>query len=118
MEGLFVTPEMVNEYLESRAKAGLSADTISSYRRKLEQMYEMLPEDKTIVKGMIKEMGQKQLEQGYSIQGANVFLSAANNFVDHFERHDLRSGGRIELEEVILELAGLADHYIRAARAS
>jgi len=98
---LQVTREKLEQYLEARQQNGLSAISVPSYRRKLEQLYTLLPEDKTIRFGTIEALGDQMVQEGYSASTANMVLAVADGLVTYFDYPGLQSSGRREIAEVI-----------------
>lgn len=79
MDGLVVTQKDIEEYLNQRS--GLTENTRSTYRARLNQLYDLLPQDKTIHRGTIKSIGETLLQRRYSKQAVNIVLAAADGFV-------------------------------------
>ena len=64
MEGLLVTRNTIEEYLNARP--ALTENTRSTYRARLNQLYDLLPQDKIIRRGTIQSTGELLLQRGYS----------------------------------------------------
>ena len=66
-EGLHITPELIENYLQARRSDGLAEETIQTYREKLYKVYDVLPDDsKTIYRGTIKSLAGTIRESGFS----------------------------------------------------
>ena len=79
--GLEVSVEMMNKYLESLSAEGKSRGTIQTYRSSLFRMYQLLPEDKRIRKGTVKMLREDLLAEGYAANTVNSFTAAVNGFL-------------------------------------
>ena len=101
-EGLRITPELIEEYLQARQADGLTEKTIQSYRWRLFKAYSLLPEeDKTIYRGTIRSLGEGYRERGFSVQATNGLLSALDNLVFWCQHPELQACERLEKESVI-----------------
>ena len=80
-EGFAVTMDQAEQYLESCRRKGLSDSSVTSYRRKLNLLYDRLPEDKRMERETLRRLSDQMLAEGYGAQTVNVFLSAANGFL-------------------------------------
>ena len=101
MEELKVTQEMLEEYLDGLRAAGLAESSYLSYQTKFRQLYQLLPEDKTIRQGTIVELGEKLKEQGYSPASINVFFSATDGLLAHYGFRNLQTSERMAPEKYI-----------------
>jgi len=89
-EGFVLSPELIEKYLDSLAQAGCTAETLKSYRRKLEQLCQYLPEDKRILAGTLEAWRNSMMEQGYSNSTINICTSAANGLVSYCCHRELQ----------------------------
>ena len=87
---LKLTQSMIDQYADSLARSGLSAGTLTSYRRKLKKLYTSLPEDKTIYPDTLEQLTQEYRNRGYSNQTVNLFLAATNGLLEFCDRRDLQ----------------------------
>ena len=103
---LELTEELILEFLRARGEDGLSDGTVGYYRCHLMRLYDRLPEGaKQIGPGTIAEMRKTFLEEGYSAQTVNLFLSAANGLLDYCNRRDLQdTSGRAQSDRIQPEL--------------
>ena len=99
--GLKITPNLIEEYVASRTQDGLKSNTISTYRAKLHQMYDALPEDKTIYRGTILSIADRMREDNYSMQAINVVLAIADSFVTWCGCPELQAVVRMKVEDSI-----------------
>lgn len=85
---VLLSPELIEEYLESLQKSGCASETIATYRLKLNRLYQHLPEDKRIRAGTLEAWRRSLLESGYANSTINGCTAAANglmNFCGHRE---------------------------------
>lgn len=78
---VLLSPDLIEEYLESLQKSGCTAETITTYRTKLNQLYQYLPEDKCIRAGTLEAWRDALLESGYANSTINICTSAANGLM-------------------------------------
>ncbi|MCD8078473.1 MAG: hypothetical protein LUE63_08915 [Lachnospiraceae bacterium] len=116
-EGLPVDEKMIESYLRTLVSAGKSTETVSTYRRRLRQMYQMLPEDKTVRRGTLEEIRETMQDMNYSVQSQNGLRVAANGFLEYYGRRELQIpfGLRVP-EEARPELT--RDEYLRLLSAA
>ena len=100
-EGLQINEELIEAYIGARRSDGLKPNSLSTYRAKLYQLQNLLPEDKTIYRGAIKELGIQMHEEGYSAQAVNVFLATADSFVVWCGRPELQAAYRLKVEDSV-----------------
>lgn len=98
---LTLTQELIDEYLRARTADDLTALTAANYRHKLQQLYELLPEDKTIRPGTLLEVAERLEAEGYSTRTVNVFLSAADGLLAHCGMYALQSRTRRKTAESV-----------------
>lgn len=98
---LHVTTEQVQAYLAAREAEGLSPNTLATYRAKLTQLYELLPEDKNIGSGTVRALAGQMQREGYSIPAINLLLSVADGFLLWCGRRDLQAVERLGVEESV-----------------
>lgn len=89
-EGLVLSPELIEKYLDSLAQSGCTVETLKSYRRKLEQLCQYLPEDKRIFTGTLEAWRNSMMEQGYSNSTINICTTAANGLVSYCGHRELQ----------------------------
>lgn len=90
IEGLIFTLELLCDFLDSLQKKGRSQSTIQTYRGRLYQLYEWLPEGKEICRGTLEEWKMSLLADRYSSGTVNLCMSAANSFLEACGRRELQ----------------------------
>lgn len=81
--GVQLTPEEIDLFLEEMRAKGRVEGTIDWYRRGLLNLYETLPEGRRIRKGTLRTWREQLLEDGYAHRTVNLFISAANSFLEY-----------------------------------
>ena len=94
--GLPLTPEGLEDYLDTLDRKGRSRETLDIYRRNLRFFYDDLPEDKTVRPGTLDGWRQHLLDKGYSPRTVNTRLSTVNSLMDFLGRRDLQSMGTLD----------------------
>ena len=109
-EGLELTRERVEAFLENRREKGCKSATLNKYRHDLTQLWRFLPEEKRIGRGTLAEWRRQMGEEGFNVRTLNARISAANSFLDFMGRRELQLSGLPRLEEEGLKriLSGLA----------
>ena len=64
MDGLIMEPEMLDSFLHSLKDR--KPGTVAAYRRRLEQFYQRLPEDKLVTQNTVAGIAAEMREAGYS----------------------------------------------------
>ncbi len=100
-EGLVLSPELIQEFLDSLASSGCMTETLTSYRRRLEQLRRYLPEDKRILTGTFEAWRDSMIEQGYSNSTVNICTSAANGLVSYCGHRELQIERQLKREHGI-----------------
>ncbi len=100
-EGLVLSPELIQEFLDSLASSGCMTETLTSYRRRLEQLRRYLPEDKRILTGTLEAWRDSMIEQGYSNSTVNICTSAANGLVSYCGHRELQIERQLKREHGI-----------------
>lgn len=96
--GVKLSTESIEKYLRFYQEQDYSAETLQGYRRKLEKLYDDLPEDKVIRQGFLDHWREQLLEEGYSPSTVNGFLSAANTFLEFIGHRELQTAEKVKLE--------------------
>lgn len=97
-DGLALTPELLDGFLDFLAEHGRTSETVKTYRFKLYQLYDWLPEDKRICRGTLEEWRKDLLDSGYAPRTANLCMSAANSLLEVHGRRELQVGKPLEPE--------------------
>lgn len=96
---VMLTPESIAEYLGFYQKQGYAEETLQSYQRKLEKLYDDLPDDKIIRLGFMDQWRDQLLAEGYSASSVNGFLSASNTFLKFIGRRGLQAAEKVKPEK-------------------
>ena len=87
---VLLSPELIEEYLESLQQSGCVSETITAYRMKLNQLYQYLPEDKRIRAGTLEAWRRSLLESGYANSTINGCTAAANGLMSFCGHRELQ----------------------------
>lgn len=96
---VMLTPESIAEYLAFYQKQGYAEETLQSYQRKLEKLYDDLPDDKIIRLGFMDQWRDQLLAEGYSASSVNGFLSASNTFLKFIGHRGLQAAEKVKPEK-------------------
>lgn len=97
-QGVTLTPEGIETYLAFYRDRGRPEKVLQGYRRKLEKLYADLPDDKVIRHGFMDQWRDQLLEEGYSANSVNSFLSAGNIFLKLAGHRELQAAGKVKVE--------------------
>lgn len=100
-KGFVLSPELIEKYLDSLAQSGCTVETLKSYRRKLEQLFQYLPEDKRIFTGTLEAWRNSMMEQGYSNSTINICTTAANGLVSYCGHRELQIEKQLKRDQGI-----------------
>lgn len=82
--GVPLTQDRIDGYLDSLAAKGRVQGTIDGYRRKMNRLYQELPEnDKVIRRDTLHQWRETLVREGYSATAVNQFLVAANGYLEY-----------------------------------
>ncbi|MDO4314208.1 MAG: site-specific integrase [Oscillospiraceae bacterium] len=104
LDGLHITPHLIDEFLSCLQQKGYTPDTLYTYRRSLELLYGSLPESKQLRRGTLEQWQSALLAEGYAARTVNVCVSAANSLLEYAGRRDLQvkkplaPGGQLQPE--------------------
>lgn len=117
-EGIRVTQENIQSFLTAYEGLDRAEGTVQFYRRKLQRLYEDLPEDKTIRHGTLQAWQQSLLEHGYTPGSVNAFLSAANAYLDYIGHREYQLAGQLKEEKAPQPELSRAEylHLLRTAK--
>lgn len=90
LEGLDITPPLIDEFLTCLQQRSYTPDTLYTYRRSLELLHDYLPENKRLCPGMLEQWRTDLLEEGYAARTVNVCISAANSLLEYLGRRELQ----------------------------
>lgn len=98
-DGVCLTVQEIERYLNAYRNEGYSEDTLQGYRRKLQRLYDDLPEDKVIRQGTLERWRSQLLELGYAPNTVNGFLSVSNTYLDFIGHREYQAPGQMETED-------------------
>lgn len=89
--GVEITPETVEQFLQRQRQKMLTADSMSRYAQGLQKLQAYLAPSGVIEPGTLASW-QKELQRcGYSTNTVNTNISIANNLLDFLRRGDLKA---------------------------
>ena len=109
--GLPLTKEDLEVYLDDLARKGRAAGTLDVYRRNVYALYDDLPNNKTVLPGMLAKWKKKLQTDGYSPRTINIRVSVANGLMAFMGRRDLQAVGSLEVDTAQPELTRI--EYLR-----
>ena len=109
--GLPLTKEDLEVYLDDLARKGRAAGTLDVYRRNVYALYDDLPDNKTVLPGMLAKWKKKLQTDGYSPRTINIRVSVANGLMAFMGRRDLQAVGSLEVDTAQPELTRI--EYLR-----
>ena len=98
---LVLTRQLIDDYinlLNERGKADLTRDT---YKRWLLNVLDLLPPDKRIRRGTLKELRNQMRQLGYAPQTINCCMTAVNGLLKACDCRSLQLGERLEEEKPV-----------------
>lgn len=95
-----LTPELIEEFLGSQARRGISPASLEAYRRNLKKLYDELPEGKLLTAGTGRLWRERMEARGVSPRSVNSRLSALNSLCEYlgcrdFQIHDFLEGPEV-----------------------
>lgn len=94
--GVVLSPERIEEFLDTLEAKGSVEGTIKRYRYNLNLLYTDLPPEKEIRRGTLAQWRESLLERGYAASTVNVSVSAVNSFLAYCGRRELQLMERLE----------------------
>lgn len=112
-----LTPEVIEEFLTSQARRGISPASLEAYRRNLKKLYDSLPEEKrlTVETGQIWKRQMEAL--GVSPRSVNSCLSALNSLCEYLGRREFQTHDFLAEAEVLQPELTRAE-YLRLLQAA
>lgn len=98
---LRLTPERIEDFLESQRARGRTKGTIAKYRADLTLLYDALPEDKQLGADTLARWQAALIRQGYAPRTVNARISAANSLVAYLGRRDFQLMQLIDAGEAV-----------------
>ncbi len=80
-ESVSMTQSLIEQFLDDKEACGRQPQTIQAYRRSLQDLYEFLPKEKEITKGVLEDWTEALKNRGYSTNSVNMKLVAANGLL-------------------------------------
>lgn len=99
VDGVAVTQDEIQKFLAAYEELDRREGTVQFYRRKLQRLYQDLPEDKIIRHGTLKKWQESLLQYGYTPGSVNAFLSAANSYLDYIGHREYQLAGQLKEEK-------------------
>lgn len=93
---IVLTQESIEAFLADFARLGRSPESVKSYRTRLETLYDMLPQGKSIRKDTLASWRMELLMKGYAPSTVNLSISAANSFVAWRGKREFQLQGTLE----------------------
>nr|WP_326185983.1 hypothetical protein [uncultured Oscillibacter sp.] len=100
-DGLALSTELLDGFLDFLTEHGRTPETVKTYRVKLYQLYDWLPKDKRICRGTLEEWRKALLDSGYAPRTVNLCISAANSLLEVHGHRELQIGKPLEPESDI-----------------
>ena len=96
--GVAMTEADSERFLADLAVKGRAPETVERYRRSLEHLAEVLPEDRKIRRGTLEQCREALLAAGYAPRTVNLVLSVANTYVAYMGHREYQLGDALETE--------------------
>lgn len=94
-DGILITPEHIDAYLDHLRSLGRVDGTLEWYRRGLMHLQKSLPEDKLIGRGTLTAWRDALLSEGYAPGTINTFLVAADGYLEEAGAREYQIAARI-----------------------
>lgn len=95
---VILSPELIEDFLKTLRQSGCAEETPRSYRQKLKQLYQYLPEDKCIQAGTLESWKDALLKKGYAASTINCCVSAANSLMHYCGHRELQAECQLKRE--------------------
>ena len=89
----------IEGFLGSLLVKGRAPETVERYRRGLERLAEVLPEDGYIRRGTLEQCREALLQNGCAPRTANLTISVANTYVAYMGRREYQFRDTLQAEE-------------------
>ena len=100
-DGLPLTPELLDEFLDSLRRKGRTPETLLTYRRNLNLLYDSLSGEKAIHPGTLEAWRRELLAVGYAPRTINLCISAANSLLEYCGRRELQVQEPLKPEQTV-----------------
>jgi integrase/recombinase XerD len=94
-----VTPEEIARFIEGLPRQGYTGETVKRYKHSLDKLWAYLPEDKQLERDTLPQWREALLAEGYAVRTVNLFISAANSFLEHVNLREYQLGSQMRPEE-------------------
>lgn len=88
-----MTRESLEDFLDHLDEKGSSLDSLDTYRRKLNALYDFLGEDRRLGRNTLPRWRESLLEQGYAEFTVNAFIYVANSYLNYVGLRDYQLVG-------------------------
>ena len=99
--GVSMTAGDVEGFLGSLLVKGRAPETVERYRRSLERLSEVLPEDGCIRRDTLEQCREALLEKGCAPRTANLIVSVANTYVAYMGHREYQLRDTLQAEEKV-----------------
>ena len=99
--GVSMTAGDVEAFLADLSARGRAPDTLERYRRSLERVAEVLPEDGRIRRGTLAACREALLKAGCAPRSVNLYMSAANTYVAYMGHREYQLGQTLQAEAAL-----------------
>ncbi len=97
--GVSMTAGDIEGFLGSLLVKGRAPETVERYRRSLERLAEVLPEDGMIRRDTLEQCREALLANGCAPRTANLYISVANNYVAYMGHREYQFRDTLRAEE-------------------
>lgn len=99
--GGVLTPAEIARFVEALPRQGYTEETVKRYKHSLDKLWAYLPEDKRLGWDTLPSWREALLAEGYAVRTVNLFISAANSFLEYMNLREYQLGSQMQPEEDI-----------------
>ncbi len=116
--GVAMTAGDMEGFLADMTARGRAPETVERYRRSLERLAEVLPEDGRIRRGTLEQCRDALIKAGCAPRSVNVTVSAANSYVAYMGHREYQARDTLPAEEKLPPELTRAEykHLLQVAR--
>jgi len=96
--GVLMTEQHMNDYLDQLSAKGRVKGTLELYQRGINRLYDELPDDKRITHGTLLNWREKLKSEDYSASTINSLIAIANGFLEFVGSREYQLVDKLELE--------------------
>ena len=96
-----LTPEVMEEFLESQRRRGIGSASLEAYRRNLKKLYDSLPGEKRLTAETGRVWKRQMEAQGIAPRSVNSRLSALNSLCEYLGRREFQIHDFLREEAVL-----------------